>query len=153
MEGMTQTQATPSYHERLWPTPALLAVLLLLIPAVTLVVTPIDKVLALPVAIIVYLIIAGTLVLLSPVITVREGVLTAGRARIPVEFLGDVEALGSDALRSAIGPGLDARTHLVIRGWIHRGVRIEVTDPQDPTPSWILTTRHPERLANALGKA
>ena len=153
MESMTQTQASPSYHERLWPTPALLGVLLLLIPAVTLVVTPIDKTLALPVAILLYLIIAGTLVLLSPTITVRDGMLTAGRARIPVEFLGDVEALGSDALRSAIGPGLDARTHLVIRGWIHRGVRIAITDPQDPAPSWILTTRHPERLAKALGKS
>jgi hypothetical protein len=29
-------------------------------------------------------------------------------------------------------------------------VRIEVLDPDDPTPYWVVSTRHPERLIAAL---
>jgi hypothetical protein len=31
-------------------------------------------------------------------------------------------------------------------------VRIEVTDPHDSTPYWIVSTRHPDALVAALGR-
>ncbi|HWJ84512.1 MAG TPA: DUF3093 family protein, partial [Cellulomonas sp.] len=34
--------------------------------------------------------------------------------------------------------------------WIHAGVRIELVDPADPTPYWIVTSRRPDELAAAL---
>ena len=149
----TAATAARPYSERLLPGPGLFIALLLLVPAVALVLTPINSAIAIPTAIVVYLLIALALVLMSPSIQVDGVSLTAGRARIPVEQLGRIELLGSDALRAAIGPGLDARSYLLIRGWIHRGLRIENIDPADPAPYWILTTRNPQRLADAIEAA
>ncbi|MGI8394027.1 DUF3093 domain-containing protein [Leucobacter sp. W1038] len=139
-----------SYRERLAPGPGLYIALLLLIPAVMLTVTPLSSVWALPVAIGLYLVIGGSLFALAPTIEVSNGQLIAGSARISVSLLGDVETLDRDSLRAALGPGLDARSFLLVRGYIHSGVRVSVIDPSDPTPQWILTTRKPEELRAAV---
>lgn len=142
-----------AYRERLWPTPWLFVAMLLIIPAVALAVTPMNSVIAIPLAIVLYLVAAGSLALASPGIVVEDGTLTAGRARIPVRLLGSAETLDADDLRSAIGPRLDARAHLLVRGYIHRGVKIEVVDPEDPTPYWVITTRRPQTLLAAIEAA
>ncbi|MGK0716255.1 DUF3093 domain-containing protein [Leucobacter sp. W1153] len=141
------------FRERLAPGPGLYIALLLLIPAVMLTVTPLNSDWALPVAIGLYVIIAGSLFAFAPTIEVSDGHLSAGSARIPVTALGDAEALNRDSLRAALGPGLDARTFLLVRGYIHTGVRVALEDPSDPTPQWILTTRRPGDLLTALRAA
>jgi hypothetical protein len=93
---------------------------------------------------------AAVLVGLAPRVEVRDGVLRAGGAFIPVDLLGDAVALDADATRVELGPRLDARAHLCLRGWIHSAVRVEVLDPQDPTPYWVVSTRRPEALVAAL---
>lgn len=148
------SKVSPSnYRERLWPSPGLMIALLLLLPAVYMVITPIQASLAIPIAIAVYLLIAGSLVLMSPVVQISGGEFSAGSARIPVTALGEVELLDDAGLRRAIGPGADARAYLLVRGFIHRGIRVEITDPADPTPYWILTTRRPQQLAAAIKQA
>lgn len=141
------------YRERLIPGPGLFIACLLLLPAVSLVLWPINAAIAIPTAVVVYAIVAITLFLFAPLVEVRDGRLIAGRAAIPVDQLGEVELLGAEALRAAIGPGIDARSYLLVRGWIHRGVRIADIDPADPAPYWIITTRHPQRLADAIAAA
>jgi len=148
---------TPSeptaFRERLAPGPWMFIALLLLVPAVMLVMTPLNASLAIPVAVILYAVIAASLMLLAPVVTVEDAVLTAGHARIPVDQLGEIEVLDADALRQAIGPGLDARAYLMVRGYIHSAVRVAVTDPGDPAPYWVITTRKPKTLAAAIAAA
>lgn len=142
-----------TYRERLVPGPGMFVALILAVPAVALVLTPIQADIAWPVGVAVYLIAAVTLLLLSPVVTVAGATLTAGHASIPVSQLGEAEALGAEGLRVAIGPGLDARTFMLVRGWIHRGVRIENIDASDPAPHWIITTRHPQKLIDTVQAA
>ncbi|PRI12282.1 DUF3093 domain-containing protein [Leucobacter massiliensis] len=149
----TQSTSSAGYRERLVPGPGIFIALLLLIPAVALVLTPVNAQIAIPTAVIAYAVVAAAMLLLSPTIAVADGFLTADRARIPVDQLGEIELLGTDALRAAIGPGLDARSFLLIRGWIKRGVRIQNIDPADPAPVWIITTRHPRALADAIEAA
>jgi hypothetical protein len=62
-----------------------------------------------------------------------------GSARVRVE--GGVLLAGRDA---------DARAFLLLRPYLKRSVRIEVTDPEDPAPYWLVSTRRPEELAGAL---
>lgn len=150
---MTLEASTREYRERLIPGPGLFLALLMLVPGVALVMVPINGQLALPLAAGVYILISASFLLMSPSLYVRNGYLIAGRAEISVEYLGEIELLGATALRQAIGPGVDARSFLLLRGWIHRGVRIENIDPADPVPQWILTTRHPEKLAMAITAA
>jgi hypothetical protein len=38
----------------------------------------------------------------------------------------------------------------LLRAYLKRSVRVEVTDPADPTPYWLVSSRHPEQLAKAL---
>ncbi|RMI43761.1 DUF3093 domain-containing protein [Streptomyces triticirhizae] len=86
-------------------------------------------------------------------IRVTAGSLVAGDARIPLEALGEARALNADEARAWRTHRADARAHMVLRAYIPTAVRVEVTDPQDPTPYLYLSTRRPERLAAALAAA
>ena len=83
-------------------------------------------------------------------VRVADGVLTAGRARIPVRHLGHVAALDGVATRLLAGRDADARAYLLIRPYLRRSVRVEIADPADPTPYWLVATRHPDRLVSTL---
>jgi hypothetical protein len=89
----------------------------------------------------------------AAVVRIDDGVLTAGRARIPVRLLGRVEALDADRARAVRGPESDPAAYHVIRGWVPAGVRAVVTDPQDPTPYWFVASRRPAELAAAIEAA
>ncbi len=88
-----------------------------------------------------------------PSIDVRDGVLRAGRAHIETHFTGEVTVLTGEDARHARGPGLHPRSWHLIRGGIDGLVVVEITDPDDPAPSWVLSTRTPDRLAAALRAA
>jgi hypothetical protein len=89
----------------------------------------------------------------SPVVAVDDGHLVAGRARLPLEFAGPVEVWRGEQARRQRGPMLDARAHLLLRGWVGPVVTVSLTDPDDPTPYWVVSTRAPERLRDAIESA
>jgi len=76
--------------------------------------------------------------------------LRAGRAHIPLRFVGDVVELDADAVRRQAGVDADARAYLLLRPYLKRGVRIDITDPADPTPYWLVSCRKPGALVAAL---
>ncbi|MFK4085774.1 DUF3093 domain-containing protein [Kribbella sp. NPDC020789] len=76
--------------------------------------------------------------------------LRAGRASIERAHVGAAEALTGAAARDAFGRDCDPRAYLLLRSYARGAVRVAITDPDDPTPYWVLATRHPERLAAAL---
>jgi hypothetical protein len=86
-------------------------------------------------------------------ITLEGGVLTAGRATIDTTHLGTVTPLDAEAAHRLAGRDADARAFLLLRPYVRGAVRIEITDPRDTTPYWLLSTRHPDRLAAALSSA
>jgi len=81
---------------------------------------------------------------------VADGELWAGDAHLPVRFVGEIEVLGVHEKRPALGRDLDPAAYVLHRGWIPTALRVELTDPDDPTPYWIFSTRKPERLAELL---
>ena len=85
-------------------------------------------------------------------VSVTDGVLHAGRAHIGVEHLGPAQALDAAATRLAAGADADVRAYLVLRPYLKRAVKVAVRDPADPTPYWLVSTRHPEALAAALNQ-
>jgi hypothetical protein len=86
-------------------------------------------------------------------IRVVAGSLVAGRARIPVTALGEARALNAAEALAWRTRRADARAHMLLRAYIPTAVRVEVTDPADPTPYLYLSTRKPDRLAAALTAA
>jgi hypothetical protein len=83
-------------------------------------------------------------------IVVGNGELRAGRAHISSVYLGAAEALDAEQTRRVAGVEADARAYLLLRPYLKRAVRIEITDPADPAPYWLVSTRHPDQLAGAL---
>lgn len=83
-------------------------------------------------------------------IRVEQGVLHAGRAQIPLSLLADPVPLDRDQTRLLAGREANVHAYLLLRPYLKRAVRVTVTDPMDPTPYWMLSTRHPEKLAAAI---
>ncbi|WP_244927695.1 DUF3093 domain-containing protein [Nocardioides sp. W7] len=83
-------------------------------------------------------------------ISVHDGLLRAGRARIEARHLGTVDVLDPEQARRAAGVDADARAYLLLRPYLKRAVRVAITDTADPAPYWLISTRHPDELARAL---
>jgi hypothetical protein len=141
------------YRERLWASAWLFVATALVIPASLLVFLPIDTRIGIAVAVVLYAGCVAMLIVNSPVIEVRDETFLAGRARLPIRFVGAVDAYREPEATAERGPRLDARAWLLIRGWIAPVVKLELTDPEDPTPYWVVSTRHPEKVVEAFAKA
>ncbi|GAA3376605.1 DUF3093 domain-containing protein [Streptomyces sannanensis] len=76
--------------------------------------------------------------------------LVVGKARIPVSALGAVEVLNEEEARAWRSYKADPRAFMLLRSYIPTALRVEVTDPADPTPYVYVSTRNPEELAAAL---
>ncbi|WP_030162477.1 DUF3093 domain-containing protein [Glycomyces sp. NRRL B-16210] len=71
-------------------------------------------------------------------------------ARLPMSAVADVEILEPVAYSDALGVAMHPLAFVVQRPWINRGVRVVLDDPEDPTPYWVVASRRPERLREAL---
>ncbi|MFF1358321.1 DUF3093 domain-containing protein [Streptomyces sp. NPDC058297] len=78
--------------------------------------------------------------------------LVAGDAKIPLSALGDAEILDAEGARAWRMHKADPRAFMLLRSYVPTALRVEVIDPQDPTPYVYLSTRDPKALAKALGK-
>lgn len=85
-------------------------------------------------------------------ITVGDGELRVGRAHVEARHLGAAVPLDAEGTRRRAGVDADARAHLMLRPYLKQAVQVEITDPADPAPYWLLATRHPARLASALAR-
>jgi hypothetical protein len=98
---------------------------------------------------------AGALIWSYGSLTVRadaEG-LRVGAAHLDAAHIGTVTPLDRVAFRTSLGPDADARAWLRTRPYVDGGVRVEVVDPSDPAPYWLVSSRRPEAVAAALDRA
>ncbi|MGI9002183.1 MAG: DUF3093 domain-containing protein [Pseudonocardia sp.] len=78
--------------------------------------------------------------------------LQVGPAALPLRYVGRVDIVAKPDKQQALGPELDPAAFMMHRGWIGPLVRVELTDPDDPTPYWVVSVRDPERFVAALGR-
>ena len=88
----------------------------------------------------------------SKKISVTDEWLSAGRARIERKHVGVTTALNPEEMRLLAGRYASARAYLLLRPYIATGVRIDIEDPHDPTPYWLLSSRRASALAAALSE-
>jgi hypothetical protein len=125
----------------------------LVIPASLLVFFPINPLAGVVVAIVLYLGCVGLLLAGSPVVAVTHSDFVAGKARVPLDLVGEVTGYRATEARLQRGPHLDARAWLMIRGWIDPVIRVEILDANDPVPYWIVSTRRPDTIIEAIAAA
>ena len=140
----------PRFRERLVPGPGTVIAVLLLLPAIFVVCLPLSPAAGAVLAVVVTAAVELGLFFSAPVVSVEDGVLVAGRARIPVLLTGEAEAFRGAAATAARGVGLDARAWTLFRGWVDPVLRVRIEDPDDPAPYWVLSSRRPDELRAAL---
>jgi hypothetical protein len=135
------------YQESLTPSWTFHLALLVVIPMGFGMLAPINIVAGYVAAFGIYALTILGFVVFAPRIVVTESQLRAGRATIERALLGEATIVEKKDRNSVL---TDARSWKVIRAWIPRGLTIDVNDPNDPTPSWYLSTRNPEKLRDAI---
>lgn len=140
----------PAYEERLWPSFGVWAALALLAVMLGLVALRSGVMGSLITFVVAFAVEAGLMISTAPRLQVGPELFVAGGARIPLSLLGPAEALDAEAMTRATRTELDARAFLCIRGWLKQGVRVQLNDPEDPTPYWLVSSRRPAELAAAL---
>jgi hypothetical protein len=76
--------------------------------------------------------------------------LWVGPAHLPVSVIARTAEVPRSAKSAALGRQLDPAAYVVHRAWIGSLVLIVLEDPDDPTPYWLISSRHPDRLLAAL---
>jgi len=83
-------------------------------------------------------------------ISINGQELRIDRAHIEVKYLRKVTVLDSQAMRLLRTRDADPAAYLAIKFWAPTGVKIEVNDPRDPTPYWLITSKRGEEIAALL---
>ena len=89
----------------------------------------------------------------SIVISVDAHEIRVGQASIEHAYIAGCRALDAEQTRRRAGVEADARAHLVLRPYIKTAVEITLNDQDDPVPYWLVSTRHPQKLAAAQQEA
>lgn len=138
------------FTEKLWPGAWIWLVAAGLASAGILVFAPISMTAGITAAVVLFAVQAALLVLSTPALTVTARTLQVGRASIERGLTGPAEAFRGKDATAERGTRLNGLAYLCIRGWIDPVVRIEISDPSDPTPYWLTSTRRPDELVAAL---
>jgi hypothetical protein len=84
---------------------------------------------------------------------IAGGELYVRGAHLPLRYVSGSVALDAVTLRRVVGREGDPRAFVSIRPWIGPGVQLWLDDPDDPTPYWLVSTRHPDRVRAALDRS
>ena len=84
-------------------------------------------------------------------IDVTVDLLKVANAQIERKFVTSVEVIGAEQAFFERGSNLDTRAWIHFQGSVSTLARVQVSDPADPTPYWLFSTRKPQKLKEALG--
>jgi len=76
--------------------------------------------------------------------------LWADDAHLPVSVIARSAEVPKSAKSAALGRQLDPAAFVLHKAWVGPMVLIVLDDPDDPTPYWLVSCRHPDRVLAAL---
>jgi hypothetical protein len=76
--------------------------------------------------------------------------LWAGQAHLPITVIARSAEIARSAKSAALGRQLDPAAYVLHRGWVGPMILVVLDDPDDPTPYWLVSCRHPDRVLSAL---
>jgi hypothetical protein len=81
---------------------------------------------------------------------IRDGELRIRGAHLPLRCVSGVVGLDPRTLRRVVGREGDPAAFVAIRPWVGHGVQLWLDDPEDPTPYWVVSTRHPDEVVRII---
>jgi hypothetical protein len=83
-------------------------------------------------------------------IEVTGSSLKVSNAQIERKFIKSVEVIDADQGFFERGSGLDTRAWIHFQGSVKTLAKVWISDPEDPTPYWLFSTRNPAELKRVL---
>ena len=83
-------------------------------------------------------------------ISVEEGWLYVGRAKIEKKYIKEITILGKEQMRLERTRNIDPAAFLALNFWEPNGVKISLNDSRDKTPYWLVSTKRGKELERAL---
>ena len=77
-------------------------------------------------------------------------ILHVDRAQLPLNYIKDVTVLDSPQMSLIRTRDAIPSAHLALRYWVKTGIKIDVMDPRDPTPYWLISTKKGELLKDVI---
>ncbi|MEO3757533.1 DUF3093 domain-containing protein [Mycobacterium sp. B14F4] len=71
-------------------------------------------------------------------------------AHLPVDVVSRSAEVPRSAKSAALGRQLDPAAYVVHRAWVGSMILLVLDDPDDPTPYWLVSCRHPDKVLAAL---
>ena len=151
MSKLAATQVL--YRERVTPNWTSFLPLVLILPTFWLTFAPINTAVGISSGIGVTVIVAALMISNSPVISVSKGSLRLGKATLELKFAGKAVSIPKESQFAERGPKLDSRAFLALQSSKNGLIRLEISDPKDPTPYWLFSTARPDELLEAIKAA
>lgn len=76
--------------------------------------------------------------------------LWVGAAHLPMSVVSRSAEVPRSAKSAALGRQLDPAAYVMHRAWVGPMILLVLDDPDDPTPYWLVSCRHPDRVLTAL---
>jgi len=89
----------------------------------------------------------------SLTITLTKGWLLVGPAAIERAFIHNFMPLDFKEFKRIRGVDADPASYLQIRFWVNTAIKIDLRDPKDKTPYWLISTNRANELAKLLNVA
>ena len=86
-------------------------------------------------------------------ITLTKGWLLVGPAAIERAFIHNFKALDFSEYKRIRGVDADPASYLDIRFWVNTAIKMDLRDPKDKTPYWLISTNRANELAKLLNVA
>ncbi|WP_085958086.1 DUF3093 domain-containing protein [Corynebacterium fournieri] len=71
-------------------------------------------------------------------------------ANLPDTVVSRSMVVPGSARQNALGRQLDPAAFLVSRPWVSEHILVVLDDPEDPTPYWLVSAKHPEEVLAAF---
>ena len=138
------------YRERVLPNFGTFAATFALLPSIAIISEPFDIRIGLAIGVVAVITIWTLLILRAPKIELSLLELKVGRVAILRNLIGEVEVISKEGIFLERGPKLDPGAYKVFQGSVKTAIKISITDPEDQTPYWLISTRKPDKLAELL---
>lgn len=83
-------------------------------------------------------------------ISVTQAEFTCGNFKISRNYIKQVTPLDKNEMRQIRGVSGDPAAHLELRFWVNTGIKIEISDPNDPTPYILISSKKYKKLSAIL---
>jgi hypothetical protein len=144
---MTKTSNSASYSERVFPGLSFFLATLFAPAALYLIVLAFDDFWALITFVVSELAIIFLGLFAAPTLSLSSKTLSIGNVKIPTQYVKAITVVEASAQQSEKGPKLNPSAYVRFQVGVKGLLKVELNDPNDPTPYWLISSRTPDLIA------